>query len=58
MATNKKAQYVEPTDFFPKDILKKFKLGEYNDEPEVAQKTAKDKDKTNKAIRDYVNGKK
>lgn len=26
------AKYVEPTDYIPKEIRKKYKLGEYNDE--------------------------
>ena len=30
MAT-KKVTYVEPEDYFPKEILKEFKLGEYAD---------------------------
>lgn len=53
----KKKQYVEPSDFFPKEIRKKFKLGEYNDEVNEADTKAKkeQRDKENKEFRDYVN---
>ena len=31
MATPKKSNYAEPSNYFPPKIRKKFKLGEYND---------------------------
>lgn len=56
----KKDKYVEPVDFFPKELRKKFKVGEFNDQTNGAaeNKANAEKQKTNKAIRDYVNGKK
>ncbi|MBO4413572.1 MAG: hypothetical protein J5830_02580 [Clostridia bacterium] len=39
-----KAIYVEPADYFPKEIRKEFKLGEYAEEEETAKaKRRKDK---------------
>ena len=38
--TTKKLGYVEPVDYFPKDIRKKYKLGEYDDS-QKSQKTQK-----------------
>ena len=37
----KKIKYVEPTDYFPKEFRKKYKLGEYSDinVDEVKEKT-------------------
>lgn len=38
-ATKKKVAYAEPDDFFPKEIRKKYKLGEYAETKET-KKTA------------------
>ena len=53
-----KEKYIEPVDFIPKDIRKKLKLGEYNDEvyPQEDSKKKENRD-LNKKIRDYVNKK-
>ena len=49
--------YREPDDYFPKDIRKKYKLGEYAEE-EPKQKDKKDRDITNEEFREYIkNGK-
>lgn len=43
MATKKtkKVSYSEPTDFIPKDVRKKFGLGEYADTKKTTKKTTK-----------------
>lgn len=49
--------YTEPSNFFPKEILKKHKLGEYAEE-EPEKKEKKDRDITNEEFREYIkNGK-
>lgn len=48
------SKYKEPNDFIPKDIRKKYKLGEF---AEDEQKQKEEKDKLNKDFRDYVNNK-
>ncbi len=53
----KKIVYSEPADYFPKDIRKKFGLGEYDPEYLAEQKAAKekkDREKMNKDLRDYI----
>lgn len=54
MAKNKTVDswYKEPSNYFPDEILKEFKLGKYADLEED------EKERANKEIRDYVNGKK
>lgn len=37
-----KAQYAEPTEFFPKELRKKYKLGEYAEDA-TKKKTTKKK---------------
>ena len=52
-----KVGYSEPDDYFPKDIRKQFKLGEYAEE-EPEKKEKKDRDITNEEFREYIkNGK-
>ena len=48
------SKYKEPDDFIPKDIRKKYKLGEF---AEDEQKQKEEKDKLNKDFRDYVKSK-
>lgn len=48
------SKYKEPNDFIPKDIRKKYKLGEF---AEDEQKQKEEKDKLNKDFRDYVKNK-
>lgn len=49
--------YTEPSNFFPKEVLKEFKLGEYAEE-EPEKKEKKDRDITNEEFREYIkNGK-
>lgn len=35
----KKVAYAEPDDFFPKEIRKKYKLGEYAEDAKTTKKT-------------------
>ncbi len=44
--STKKIPYSEPTDFFPKEVRKRFGLGEFNkdeDEPKAKKKSTKAK---------------
>ena len=52
----KKIVYSEPDDFIPKDIRKKYGLGEYSPEYIAEQKAAKEKerDAINKGLRDIA----
>lgn len=50
-----KKTYVEPSEYFPKDIRKEFKIGEYNDDTEEKKKKDKETRDLNQAFRDYVN---
>lgn len=47
----KRVVYSEPTEFIPKEVRKKFKLGEF------AEPEEQEKEKANKEIRDYVKNK-
>ena len=38
---NKKIKYIEPADYFPKNIRKKHKLGEYAEKDKSAKDNAK-----------------
>ena len=38
MSKTKKVGYSEPSDYFPKDIRKKAKIGEFAEKPEKAKK--------------------
>lgn len=49
---NVKTTYVEPADYFPKEIRKKWKLGEYAEDEKKAERK-----KENKEFRDYVKNK-
>lgn len=50
--------YTEPSNFFPKEILKEFKLGEYAEEETKKDEKKKDRDITNEEFREYIkNGK-
>lgn len=52
------AGYSEPTNYFPKEILKKYKLGEYAEEEKQEKPKKKDRDITNEEFREYLkNGK-
>lgn len=51
MAKNK---YTEPAEYFPKEIRKKFKIGEFYEEPKDDKEQ---REKENKAFRDFVNKK-
>ena len=45
---NKKIIYVEPADYFPKEIREKYGLGEYADfDKKEANKNSTDKEKNN-----------
>ena len=55
-----KAGYTEPSNYFPKEIRKEFKLGEYAEpeEQDPSLKNKKDRDITNEEFREYIkNGK-
>lgn len=54
MSENKKFSYKEPDDFFPKDIRKKAKIGEFAEQP---KKDEKNKKVSNEDFRKYVDGK-
>lgn len=56
MSKPKKIVYSEPADFFPKEILKKYGLGEYNKEAQEERKK-REAQEANKRIRDFVNDK-
>ena len=51
-----KKPYVEPIDYFPKDIRKEVGLGEFNDDDSVVDKYKKQDDEENKKIRKFVKG--
>lgn len=54
----KNKPYREPVDFFPKELRKEFKLGEYSEEAEEQRKREKEENKkANDQIRNYVNRK-
>lgn len=46
--------YSEPTNYFSKETLKKYKLGEYNTDDQEEQKKEKKKEITNEELRDYL----
>lgn len=46
--------YVEPEDYIPEDLRKKYKLGEYAEEEEP---TEEEKEQANNEIRNFVNRK-
>ena len=49
---NVKTTYVESADYFPKDIRKKFKLGEYaEEENESTERKKKDNDDLRKVFK-------
>ena len=53
----KKIVYSEPDDYIPKDIRKKYQLGEFDPEfiaEQNARKGQEDREKLNKDFRDYV----
>ena len=54
MSENKKFSYKEPDDFFPKDIRKKAKIGEFAEQP---KKEENGKKISNEEFRNYLNGK-
>ena len=41
MADKKKVVYSEPADYFPKELRKKYKLGEYAETAQKEKKTTK-----------------
>ena len=43
MKKNTKITYVEPIDYFPEEIRKKYKLGEYYEESEESAEKREDK---------------
>ena len=43
---NGKPKYVEPTDYFPKETRKKFKLGEFSEKYAKKETTSKKKKTT------------
>ena len=45
MAKTKKNGYAEPSNYFPKDVRKKAKLGEYATEAETKKKVKRTKKK-------------
>ena len=47
--------YQEPADYFPEEIRKKLKLGEYDDD--TPDREENERDKNNQQFRDYVNKK-
>ena len=53
------AKYIEPEDYIPKEIRKKYGLGEFNEavNKEIAEIEASEKEKANKAIRDFTENK-
>ena len=51
-----KTKYTEPSEYIPKEIRKKLKLGEFAEDKE--EKKPENERELNKAFRDYVNGKK
>jgi hypothetical protein len=52
----KKIAYKEPADYFPEEIRKKYKLGEYSEDDLGNAKT--ERDQANKDLRNFVkNGK-
>ena len=40
-----KIKYVEPVDYFPKNIRKKYKLGEYSEDENSSEKSKEHKNK-------------
>lgn len=50
----RKISYSEPDDYFPKDIRKKMKIGEFAEQP---KKEEKGKKISNEEFRNYLNGK-
>ena len=50
----KNAKYTEPTNYFPKDVRKEFKLGEFAEKPETKEK--KERNVTNEDFRKYLKG--
>ncbi len=57
----KKIKYVEPADYFPKELRKKYKLGEYSDinVDEVKEKpNIKEENNKDKKIKNKIGGKK
>lgn len=49
--SKKNVKYTEPTDYFPKEVRKKLKIGEFAENKEENKKV------TNEEFRNYVNGK-
>ena len=58
----KKVKYVEPIDYFPKEIREKYKLGEYSDinvEEKLKEKNEiKEENNKDKKIENKIGGKK
>ena len=52
--SEKKINYKEPDDYFPKDIRKKMKIGEFAEQPKKEEKGNKI---SNEEFRNYLNGK-
>ena len=44
---NKKIKYVEPADYFPKEIREKYGLGEYADSDKKEKNNSTNKEKNN-----------
>lgn len=53
----KKNKYTEPTDYIPKEIRKKLKIGEFDDEPvKNNKKDEKERSISNEEFRKYLKG--
>lgn len=48
---NKKIEYSEPKDYIPKDLRKKYGLGEFADEPKKDEKRAKENEELRKVFK-------
>lgn len=50
----KKNKYTEPTDFIPKDIRKKAKIGEFNDDMDKNKKEKKERSISNEEFKKWL----